>query len=183
MDSFESEFEIPPTRIVEAMAQLDESQLAKSPEATADAVIDQLGLSDADADKASAMYAALLVQLSQMPQQQTPKVPEWSTGAGMSQQNMQTRIVNAQGKQDLLEASADRVNKKFLVTPELKATAMPSLDSVGMQQMTMDENSLASLSEMNSEAMEVPEGMDLPQMPPLLNREASKNCHRIYVGK
>ncbi|HWU44851.1 MAG TPA: hypothetical protein VN132_15470, partial [Bdellovibrio sp.] len=60
MDSFESEFQIPPTRLVEAMAQLDDSQLKESPEKTADAVIEQLGLDETQANKARAMYASLL---------------------------------------------------------------------------------------------------------------------------
>ena len=67
MDSFESEFEIPTTRLVEAMAKLDDTQLAQSPEDTAEAVVDQLGLDESDSDKAQAMYASLLMQLNQMP--------------------------------------------------------------------------------------------------------------------
>jgi flagellar hook-length control protein FliK len=52
MDSFESEFGVPPTRIVEAMANLDTAKQAASPEETADQVIGQLDLDDQDSDQA-----------------------------------------------------------------------------------------------------------------------------------
>lgn len=167
MDSFESEFEISPTRLVEAMAQLDDKQLAQSPEATANAVIDQLGLSDEDADKASAMYASLIAQLSQMPQQQQPKpVPEMAVGAGMSQQHMQARVAAAQDKQSVMGASVDRLNKNFWMRQEPKAvpTAMPSLDASLSQKMMMDDSAFADIAAEDM-PMEVPE-MEMPQTPP-----------------
>ena len=66
MDSFESEFEISPTRLVEAIAKLDKSQQSQPPEDTAKAVIDQLHLPKEASDKAQAMYASLLLQLHQI---------------------------------------------------------------------------------------------------------------------
>lgn len=166
MDSFESEFEISPTRLVEAMAQLDEKQLAQSPEATAEAVIDQLGLSDEDAEKAQAMYAGLIAQLGQMPQQSKP-APEMAVGAGMSQQNMQARIAAAQGKQDVMSASVDRLNKSFWMRQEPKAvpTAMPSLDASLAQKMMMDDSAFADIAAEDMPA-EIPE-MEMPQTPPV----------------
>ncbi|MEK2646811.1 flagellar hook-length control protein FliK [Bdellovibrio sp. BCCA] len=168
MDSFESEFEISPTRLVEAMAQLDDKQLAQSPEATANAVIEQLGLSDEDADKAQAMYVALLTQLNQMPQQQQPKpAPEMAVGAGMSQQHMQARIAAAQGKQDAMGASVDRLNKSFWMRQEPKAapTDMPSLDASLAQRMMMDDSSSMADIAQDEMPMEVPE-TEMPQTPP-----------------
>ncbi|WP_413568814.1 flagellar hook-length control protein FliK [Bdellovibrio sp. HCB117] len=168
MDSFESEFQIPPTRLVEAMAQLDDKQLTQSPEVTAEAVIDQLGLSEADAEKAQAMYAALLVQLSQMPTQQQPKpTPEMVTGgAGMTQQNMQMRVATAQGKQDALTASVDRMNKKFWTTPEQQTppTAMPSLDAALAQNLNIDEESMSAALDQEV-PMEAPPVMEMPEAP------------------
>lgn len=144
MDSFESEFEISPTRLVEAMAQLDENQLAQSPESTATAVIDQLGLNDADEDRARAMYSALLVQLNQMPQQQpAPQpVPEMvQRSVEMSPQHMQARFAVAQGRQDAMASSVESLNKKFWMTQEPKTvpTAMPDLDGSLAQRMMMEE--------------------------------------------
>lgn len=148
MDSFESEFEVPPTRLVEAMAQLDDNQLAQSPEDTADAVIEQLGLDDTEADKARAMYASLLMQLSQMPHQQQQKpVAEMAIGSGVSQQNMQERVLAAQDKQNVMSASVDRLNKKFWMPDEAKpaTAAMPSLDEALVKKFAMDEDLLSSL--------------------------------------
>lgn len=164
MDSFESEFEISPTRLVEAMAKLDDKQLAQSPEVSADAVIDQLGLSDEDADKARAMYVSLITQLGQMPQQPKP-APEMAVGTGMSQQQMQARITAAQNQQNVMGASVDRLNKSFWMRQEPKAvpTAMPSLDASLAQKMMMDDSSLAAIPE--EMPTEVPE-MEMPPAPP-----------------
>ncbi len=62
MDSFESEFKIPPTRLVEVMAKQDESNLG---EATSDNIIENMNLDDSQAGQARAMYAAFLLQLQQ----------------------------------------------------------------------------------------------------------------------
>ncbi|WP_246845729.1 flagellar hook-length control protein FliK [Bdellovibrio sp. ZAP7] len=177
MDSFESEFEIPPTRLVEAMAELDDSQLKQSPEVTANAVIDQLNLDDDQAEKAAAMYAGLLAQLQQMPQQQTPKeMTEMSVGAGMSQQSMQMRVAAAQEKQSQLGAAADSVNKKFWMKPDaaMKTTAMPDLKGDLASRMMMDDSALAEtpLAEMPGMETPAPEAMNqqslLDKLPPHL---------------
>lgn len=135
MDSFESEFQISPTRLVEAMAQLTDSQLEQSPESTADAVVSQLGLSEPDSEKANSMYTALLVQLQQLPQQQPKPVPEMAVGVGMSQQQMQERVAAAQGRQDVMATSVESLNKKFWMTQEPKVlpTATPDLMMKNMQ--------------------------------------------------
>ncbi|MDG0815362.1 flagellar hook-length control protein FliK [Bdellovibrio svalbardensis] len=177
MDSFESEFEIPPTRLVEAMAQLDDSQLKESPEATADAVVDKLGLDDAQADKARAMYAALLTQLQQTPQ--SPKAPpEMAAGLGMSSsQNMQMRVAAAQEKQNALGTSLESFNKKFWMKPEAAAeqTAMPTLDGNLAQRMSMDDGEegmdltdSAMDSEVPGSAMPEAPQMKMPELPPHL---------------
>lgn len=130
MDSFESEFEIPPTRLVEAMAQLNTEQLAQSPEATAEAVVSQLGLDESETEKASAMYSALLLQLQQLPPQSQPKpMVETTLGSGASQQQMQARVAAAQGRQEVMAESIDNLNKKFWMTQEPKVvpTATPDL--------------------------------------------------------
>ncbi|WP_413558757.1 flagellar hook-length control protein FliK [Bdellovibrio sp. HCB209] len=180
MDSFESEFDIPPTRLVEAMAELDDSQLKQSPEVTANAVIDQLNLDDDQADKAAAMYAALLAQLQQMPQAQQPKpMPEMSAGLGMSQQSMQMRALAAQEKQTQLGAAADNVSKKFWMKQEspMMTTAMPDLNGDLASRMMMDDSALqpeaAPVGMMSAmETAPAPEAMNqqnlLDKLPPHL---------------
>ncbi|XGC80426.1 flagellar hook-length control protein FliK [Bdellovibrio bacteriovorus] len=168
MDSFESEFNISPTRLVEAMAQLDNNQLVQSPEVTAQAVIDQLDLPDAEADKAAAMYAALLAQLNQLPQQ--PKQPEMVAGAGViSKENMDLRMAAAQNKQQSMGASVDRLNKNFWMTNQPRemqvgmAEAAP-LDNKLLQNISIDEGSMLSEEMIPQEGMELT-GMETPEVP------------------
>ncbi|UYL08746.1 flagellar hook-length control protein FliK [Bdellovibrio sp. SKB1291214] len=175
MDSFESEFEIPPTRLVEAMAELDDSQLKQSPEVTANAVIDQLNLDDDQAEKAAAMYAGLLAQLQQMPQQQQPKaMTEMSVGAGMSAQSMQMRVAAAQDKQTQLGAAAENVNKKFWMKqePAAKMSTMPDLNGDLASRMMMDDSSLQEAPPVEMPAQQAPESMNqqslLDKLPPHL---------------
>jgi flagellar hook-length control protein FliK len=108
MDSFESEFGVPPTRIVEAMANLDMSQQAASPEETADQVIDQLDLDGSDADQAKNMYVGLLAQLSQMEKTPVlPPKPEMDGGL------MRERFAEGVQKRQVLNQSLDNMNEKF----------------------------------------------------------------------
>lgn len=179
MDSFESEFEIPPTRIVEAMAQLDDAELVQSPEVTADAVIDQLGLEDDEADAARAMYAAFLMQLNQTPQQpQAKPVQEIAIGSGVSRQNMQERVLAAQDKQNFMSNSVDLLNKKFRETKSSVET-MPSLNQALSQNMMLDEDSLSesilqdSMADLSGEEipLQASEGEN-PAIPPMTDAKA-----------
>lgn len=121
MDSFESEFGVPPTKIVEAMAKLKASDQAESPEATADQVIGQLNLDDQQEDQAKAMYMGLLAQLAQIdkqPQQQPlPQKPEGQAfmfgGATATAAAAHDRFSSAQGKREALNSSLDHMNQKF----------------------------------------------------------------------
>lgn len=162
MDSFESEFEISPTRLVEAMSQLDDTQLVQSPEETAEAVISQLGLSDEDADKAQAMYAGLLLQLQQTPA--PVKAPEFAVGAGVvTQAGVQLRAEQAQAKQNMLGNTVDRLNQKFWTDAQAKplpSAALGQLDAATMQNMDLDEASFADIPK-----QEIPMDMALPEMP------------------
>lgn len=164
MDSFESEFQISPTRLVEAMAELNDNQLVQSPEDTAGAVVSQLGLDESDTEKAIAMYSALLLQLQHLPQQQQPKpVSEMMTGTGLStQQQMQERVAFAQGRQNVMATSVESLNKKFWMTQEPKAlpTAMPDLM---MEDIPMDTPEMAP-----SEVVTVEKKPSLEALPPHL---------------
>lgn len=176
MDSFESEFEISPTRLVEAMAQLDDTQLVQSPEATAEAVIAQLQLDDSQVEKASEMYAALLMQLQQAPVVQTPKTPEMmgaGVGAGLSQQQIQLRAADAQGKQAMMNSTIDRMNSQFW-NKETAAQALPEgVEQSLLGQLNIDEASFEDITQAPAQeipmAMEqVPQGPKLPELPPHL---------------
>ncbi|MFS4459441.1 flagellar hook-length control protein FliK [Bdellovibrio sp. HCB2-146] len=163
MDSFESEFEIPPTRLVEAMANLDDAELTKSPEETVNAVIQQLDLDDNDAEKARAMYAALLVQLQQTSQPPKPvPLTETTMNTGVGAESMQLRIAAAQNKQAAVTKSVDKINDKFWMRSEPKATATPmgGADPMGSnlaQRLMMDESSFA---EPTDDVLSMAEGME-----------------------
>ncbi len=66
MDSFESEFGIPPEEMVVAMSQLTTQDLEKPPEKTVDSIIAELELAPQDEDKAKKMYSGLLNQLKEI---------------------------------------------------------------------------------------------------------------------
>lgn len=66
MDSFESEFGIPPEEMVEAMSQLTTQDLEKPPEKTVDTLIAKLELAPQDELKARKMYMGLILQLKQI---------------------------------------------------------------------------------------------------------------------
>lgn len=115
MDSFESEFGIPSTRIVEAMAHLEPEEVAKSPEETAGAVIAELDLDDDSKTKAAAMYAGLLVEL-QKADQSRPALAPITTESMMEHprlQGMQERLSLESTRRQALNKSLDQLNSKF----------------------------------------------------------------------
>ena len=143
MDSFESEFQIPPTRLVEAMAQLSDKEIVQAPEETVDSVVSQLGLDDSQTDKAAAMYAGLLAQLNQL-QQQAPPVPQVALSQGNPQQLMQDRIALAQLQQSVKASSVEDMNKKFWTPQSLIGDSMQSVnsDASGVEGLDLSEEVL-----------------------------------------
>lgn len=67
MDSFESEFGIPSTRLVESIANLNPTEQEMMPEDTAQEVIGDLGLDKESEQRAMQMYAGLLADLKSQP--------------------------------------------------------------------------------------------------------------------
>lgn len=111
MDSFESEFKIPSTRLVEAMAQLDDAELMLSPEATAESVISQLELGEEDTKRAQAMYAGLLqdLQATAVPSKEMMTPPE----IALKPEGSLLRSLSHQEKGMQRLKSADEVSSKF----------------------------------------------------------------------
>lgn len=113
MDSFESEFGIPSTRIVEAFSQLNTEKLEASPEESADSFIAQLRLSGEDESKAKAMYMSMLGQLQMIDQKSN--VPYVVT---VDQQNLQSavqpdRLLSQQDRKLHLQNTLDQMNQRF----------------------------------------------------------------------
>lgn len=119
MDSFESEFGIPSTRIVESMAQLDAAQMMKTPEETAELVISDLGLDSESEDKAKMMYLSLLGELQQAPSSAAasmmPLAPTESPvpASVLEQPRVQERFNVAHQRRQALNRSLDELNQKF----------------------------------------------------------------------
>jgi flagellar hook-length control protein FliK len=113
MDSFESEFEIPPTRLVEAMAQLPAEELTKNPEETADSVVAQLDLTEEQKDHAKAMYLTLVSDLNRIDKSSQPPMVVVADPHAMAGNQLQERFVVAQEKKSLLNDSLQRMNNNF----------------------------------------------------------------------
>lgn len=71
MDSFESELSIPPTRIVEAMAKLNEKDLQAPASETVEKVILHLNLNDQDRHVANKIYSELVHEFNEIDSQIT----------------------------------------------------------------------------------------------------------------
>ncbi len=76
MDSAESEFGIPPEKLVEAMAKLSDNSLLKTPEETASQVISDLKLPPESADKVEARYVQMLSKLTDIENRRPEKMLE-----------------------------------------------------------------------------------------------------------
>lgn len=119
MDSFESEFGVPPTRLVEAMANLTPNEQVDSPEDTVDHVIDQLGLDDQQEDQAKEMYVGLLAQLAQIDKTNPPTLLSKAPVEAMyvstpaTTAEVQDRFTAMQEKRQVLNHSLDSMNQKF----------------------------------------------------------------------
>lgn len=123
MDSMESEFGIPPTRIVEAMAQLPAEAQDSPPIETAPQVIDKLNLPEEQQDRALALYVAMLSQVKTAPQVKAPEafmVTPGANQAGMLQPNTATA---AGQKKAMLNESLDKLNQNFFVNNRELAAA------------------------------------------------------------
>lgn len=115
MDSFESEFGVPPTKMVEAMAKLKPSEQRESPEDTVNQVIGKLDLDDEQKDRAKAMYSGLLAQLTQIDQKQKTEPPPKAMFAAeaMGAKSVQDRFGSKVEKHNTLNHSLDHMNQRF----------------------------------------------------------------------
>lgn len=170
MDSFESEFEIPPTRLVDAMAQLKDDELQMSPEETAAAVIQDLDLDPEDNERAQAMYVGLLAQLQQLDAPaDTPKAIVLANQQQVIQpQANHLRSQTALQQQTAKDATVDRVNSKFWMKDQ-------GSDQVLSQRLTVDEQSFGKMApESNlNQAQSAPDA--LAALPPHLRGQMSES--------
>lgn len=129
MDSMESEFGIPPARMVEAMTNLSDGDLRSSPEDTASQVIAQLDIEPQDKPQAYAMYMGMLAQLAQMQQQQQAMNQTVPTESQIQPQQLATAAsaiaipaaMTSQQRRNMLNNSLDQMNQKFFMKPDVPA--------------------------------------------------------------
>ncbi len=121
MDSFESEFDVPPTRIVEAMAQLPTDDLEKNPEETADSVLAQLDLTEEQESKAKEMYLSLVSDLSRIDKSAQPPVVVTADANAMMGSQLKERFDVAQEKKIVLNQSLEKMNNNFFMKPGMQA--------------------------------------------------------------
>lgn len=149
MDSFESEFSVPPTRIVAAMAQLSEQKLAKAPEQTVDDVVGSLGLSDEDSMKAKALYGNLVNELSEIDRRSSFNPSrDQMIGADMVKERFTTNIE----RQGTLRSNLDKLNDKFWMkgvgASSNSISISDGVNGIGLSQQ--DANAWAATSDPNS---------------------------------
>lgn len=111
MDSMESEFNIPPALIAEAMTNLSKEEQLGTPEETASQVIAQLNLPIEQEQKAYALYMGMLAQLKQLEQPIGMEKPAFILGAGASA----AAVISHKERKALLNESLDKMNQNFFM--------------------------------------------------------------------
>lgn len=126
MDSIESEFQIPPTRIVEAFSQLSPQELSLPANQSMDRVVSELNLDGESADKVKDLYGELVQDLGSLDSSTTgssseaPKLS--SAGAfGLTQQ----RFDKVKTQRDALQKSLDQMNQSFWQPQQVVVLAQP----------------------------------------------------------
>lgn len=150
MDSFESEFRIPPTRIVEAMASIEPQKLNESPDETAADVVEQLDLKPEDREKAMAMYAGLLSQLQGIDRAARPVVP---TENAMMAPQVRERFLQAKDRRAAMSSAVDNLNQKFWMT-DTRASAFGRGQQQGVMAQAFDPNRMQIANDANADMSE-----------------------------
>lgn len=114
MDSMESEFSIPPTKIAEAMATLKPTDLLKAPEETATQVIQNLGLAPEDQSRAMQLYVGFLQQWNQA---QSPDSAKFFAESQVRQipGGMEAAMLAKAERKQMLSDSLGQMSDKFFV--------------------------------------------------------------------
>ncbi|MCX7978120.1 MAG: flagellar hook-length control protein FliK [Bdellovibrionaceae bacterium] len=181
MDSFESEFGIPPTRIVEAMANLEPHKLRLAPEETAREVILQLDLPPEDRDRAMQMYVSLLEQLRQIDLSLQPPMlleqkPQVLAGA-----EVLTRHAQTLERRHAMNNGVEALTRKFWMhfkadQPESKAKVIPA-SSIGLEErlwnLSAEQDEMGEIAELSGHLSEPTSMTDLEAVSDILASEDS----------
>jgi flagellar hook-length control protein FliK len=114
MDSMESEFGIPPQRLVEAMTQIPTKDQLASPEDSASQVIAQLELPEDQEQKALALYVGMLAQLKGAQDPSFSKA-QMATAAAATTAVTVPALMSNQQRRQVLNQSLDKMNSNFFM--------------------------------------------------------------------
>lgn len=147
MDSIESEFQIPSTRLVEAMAKLNTQDLSSSSEEdTADLLVAQLNLDPEEQEKAKEMYMGLLFNLDKIEQKSSmPYVVPVAASLPMKEQ-IQERFLSTQERRSKMLNSLDQMNQRFwMQKPDVPVTAPLSQKTIVAEPEQMEPITMGDL--------------------------------------
>ncbi len=140
MDSFESEFNVPPTRLVEAMAQLPAADLLKNPEETVDSVLAQLDLTEEQEIQAKEMYLNLVSDLNRIDKASQPPVVVTADANAMMGSQLKERFVVAQEKKSILNQSLEKMNNNFFMKPAIAPSPTSPVVAKPLEQEVLQNN-------------------------------------------
>ncbi len=138
MDSMESEFGIPPQKLVEAMTHIPKSDQTSAPEDSASQVIGQLDLPPEQEQRALAMYMGMLAALRQ-PAEATPKAFVMASAATASAGP--TALMAHQERTSKLNNSLDSMNSKFFMKgPKETSEALVKNNDINSMEKNPEKN-------------------------------------------
>ncbi len=192
MDSFESEFGVPREKMVEAMTELPNSELAEKPEVTAQGVIANLDLPTEKQEEALSMYLAMLGTLKllsdpnaaksmgqQLMQPMATSLPD-SIGKNISKESLtqfqspngsQSGWVSSKERQKMINQSLDNMNKKFFLQENQQQFGFhkqEGMSNFGANTNNQLSNDLLRSTNVKSELGTIPSnnGMTAADLPP-----------------
>lgn len=173
MDSFESEFGIPPEEMVEAMSQLTTQDLEKPPEKTVDTLIAQLGLQSEEEAQAKKMYMGLVADLKQIDTRVAlPKVND-----DMLSQMSAQRVQLSADKKDVAASQVQGLSDKFWMRgANAEKTVSPEMNQLQVREF-MKKMVTAESAGVNEQAMANPELMATTEN--LLNQLKAENSGEL----
>ncbi len=112
MDSLESEFQIPPTRIVEAFSELSPEELSLPADQSIDRVVDKLNLDEESMSKVKDLYGSLVQDLETIDTRQTESnigMAPSVAAIGLTRE----RFDKIKTQREALQKSLDQMNQSF----------------------------------------------------------------------
>jgi flagellar hook-length control protein FliK len=171
MDSLESEFQIPPTRIVEAFSELTPEELSLPADQSINRVVENLNLSEEAGAEVKDLYGSLVLDLEKIDSSKldssSSKALNSTLGAGASFGLTQERFDKVKNQKLALQKSLDQMNQSFwqpqVMTPIQNPIAAQGDMSLKPQISNRERMGIASYRDI-SQAATVAEPMDFADL-------------------